>query len=41
MGIIDYLQEWNWEKWREAKMKSYFLRKNKDLISSINPLKYK
>jgi hypothetical protein len=37
IGIIDYLQEWNFDKKLEALSKSIFLRKNKDMISALNP----
>jgi hypothetical protein len=39
--LIDYLQEWNFDKKLEAFGKSSFLRKNIKMISAINPKDYK
>jgi len=38
LGIIDYLQDWNFDKWGENKFKS--LISDGDLISAVPPQKY-
>jgi len=40
MAIIDYLQEFNWEKWGESKFKTAVLRRNEKLISAVRPELY-
>lgn len=37
IAIIDYLQEWNWEKWGESFYKVQILRRNGALTSAIEP----
>lgn len=41
VGIIDILQEWNWEKWREMTFKTLVLRKDRQGISSMEPVAYR
>lgn len=38
LGIIDYLQDWNWSKWGENKLKSTI--SDGELISAVPPSKY-
>jgi len=40
IGIIDYLQTWNYSKKGEACLKTNFLRHDKDQISAIPPKQY-
>jgi hypothetical protein len=41
LGIIDYLQEYDWSKWGETFLKSNFVAAdNGDMISSVPPEKY-
>lgn len=37
MAIIDYLQEFNLEKWGESRLKTWILRRPKTLISAVDP----
>ncbi len=41
IGIIDILQEWNWQKWYERMFKVYFLQKDGNGLSAIEPLAYR
>ena len=38
LGIIDYLQDWNWNKWGENRLKSTI--SDGELISAVAPNKY-
>jgi hypothetical protein len=40
-GVIDILQEWNWDKWLERFFKTIFLRKDGDGLSAIEPHQYR
>jgi hypothetical protein len=40
IAIIDYLQEWNFNKKAERFFKTTFLQKNGRLLSSIEPNEY-
>lgn len=40
MAIIDYLQEFNFEKWCESKFKTLILRRDNHLISAVDPEVY-
>ncbi len=40
-GIIDILQEWNWDKWLERLFKTVFLRKDGKGLSAIEPHQYR
>lgn len=37
LAIIDYLQEFNFEKWSESKFKIWVLRRPETLISAVDP----
>lgn len=37
LAIIDYLQEFNWEKWGESTLKTKVLMRDGRLISAIDP----
>lgn len=41
LGIIDILQEWNWDKWLERFFKTVFLRKDGEGLSAIEPHQYR
>lgn len=41
LAIIDYLQEFNWDKWTESRFKIHVLRRPKKLISAVDPDLYK
>lgn len=41
IGIIDILQEWNYDKWYERMMKKYILRKDAAGLSAMDPLNYR
>jgi hypothetical protein len=41
IGIIDILQEWNYDKWYERMIKKYVLRKDADGLSAMDPLNYR
>jgi hypothetical protein len=40
-GIIDILQEWNWQKWYERMFKIHILRKDGAGLSAIEPHQYR
>jgi hypothetical protein len=40
VGIIDFLQVWDWSKRREAFYKTTFMRRNGRLISAVPPGEY-
>ena len=40
IGIIDYLQKWNFAKKREQLAKRYFLKKTKNDLSAVEPIYY-
>lgn len=40
LGIIDYLQAWNWNKKGEALIKTYIKGKDKNKISAVEPTHY-
>ena len=40
MAIIDFLQEWNFNKKGERCMKTVLLRKDPDTLSAIEPIRY-
>ena len=40
LAIIDYLQEFNFDKWSESKFKTWILRRNAHLISAVEPELY-
>jgi len=39
-GIIDYLQEWDFNKKSEQKLKKIFMRKNSNQLSAVEPVFY-
>jgi len=41
IGIIDILQEWNYDKWYERMFKKYVLRKDANGLSAMDPLNYR
>ncbi len=41
IGIIDILQEWNYDKWYERMTKKYVLRKDAAGLSAMDPLNYR
>lgn len=41
IGIIDILQEWNYDKWYERMFKKYVLRKDASGLSAMDPLNYR
>ena len=41
IGIIDFLQKWNWFKKGESCYKTQVLRRNKGKLSAVEPDKYK
>lgn len=41
IGIIDILQEWNYDKWYERMFKMYALRKDGNGLSAMDPLSYR
>lgn len=41
IGIIDILQEWNYDKWYERMFKIYVLRKDGYGLSAMDPLNYR
>ena len=40
LGIIDYLQAWNWNKKGEALIKTYIKGKDRNKISAVEPIYY-
>jgi hypothetical protein len=41
IGIIDILQEWNYDKWYERMVKKYIFRKDANGLSAMDPLNYR
>lgn len=41
IGIIDILQEWNYDKWYERMFKMYALRKDGNGLSAMDPVSYR
>jgi hypothetical protein len=41
IGIIDILQEWNWQKWYERMFKVYVLQKDANGLSATEPTAYR